>query len=108
MSVGTLGGLSLDMINGDFESAAAVQGSLRLRNFGMNQATQCTPAESELFTLIVQNGTLDYSNGRLFCGSLLASSNVDILSLPSFGSGSLKARRSFDFGLRCFSVCPNT
>ncbi|ELR19827.1 uncharacterized protein ACA1_133400 [Acanthamoeba castellanii str. Neff] len=86
-------GPSLDMVNGDFESAAAVRGGLRLRSFGVNQAVSgsaCTDGESQRFTLIAEGGTIDYSNGQLFCGNLLASADAEILSAPSFGGGSVK------------------
>lgn len=81
------------MVNGDFESAAAVRGGLRLRSFGVNQAVSgsaCTDGESQRFTLIAEGGTIDYSNGQLFCGNLLASADAEILSAPSFGGGSVK------------------
>jgi choice-of-anchor A domain-containing protein len=78
------------MVNGDFEAAGAVNGGLRLRNFGVDQAAECTAEENQRFTLVVQGGTLDYANGQLFCGNLLASADVQVLSLPSFVSGSLK------------------
>jgi hypothetical protein len=87
--------ISLDMINGDFESAAAVRGGLRLRSFGVNQAiagSACTAEERRRNTLIVTGGTHDYSDGQLFCGNLLASTDVTILSTPSFGGGTLIVR----------------
>jgi hypothetical protein len=75
------------MMNGDFEGKLAVRGGLRLRSFGVNQRAQCTAAESAGFGIVAQGpGSIDFSNGRLFCGNLLASNDSQIVNLPSFAN----------------------
>jgi hypothetical protein len=75
------------MMNGDFENRLAVRGGLRLRSFGVNQRAVCTAEESAGFGIVAEGpGPIDFANGRLFCGNLLASNDSQIVNLPSFAN----------------------
>jgi choice-of-anchor A domain-containing protein len=79
---------AVDLTNGDVESTIAVNGGIRLSSFGVNQRAVCNATEAAGFGMIVgDSGSVDFTNGRLFCGNLLASANVTIVNLPSFGNG---------------------
>jgi hypothetical protein len=77
---------SVDLVNGDFESAAAVNGGLRLRSFGIFQNSPCTAQASQGSTLIV-NGPVDVVDTHLFCGNLLVTNQSDVIRPPSFQPG---------------------
>jgi hypothetical protein len=99
---------SLDMMNGDFESGVAVAGGLRLRSFGVNQRVACDAAQSAGYGIIAQGpGVVDFTNGLLFCGNLLASEDSEIVNLPSFLNGGLVVRTRSSRRRRYLLISPS-
>lgn len=88
-ATGTFNTTTLDLTNGDFEARAAVRGGVRLRSFGVNQGPVCnlTGSDAAQFGFIVEgNGTFDFTNGQIACGSLLVSEGTQVVNLPGFGT----------------------
>lgn len=84
----------MDLANGATGRALAVRGGVRLRSFNINH-DQPQACDDEGYGVVVEGCgvVVDVSNSRLSCGGLLASTNANIVSLPSFvGSAGLTVR----------------
>jgi hypothetical protein len=101
----------LDVANGATGSALAVRGGLRLSSFDINNSHPQV-CDDEDFGVVVEGSgvVVDVTNSQLSCGGLLASTNANIVSLPSFvGSAGLTVRFAVAFfgGVcaECVSCC---
>jgi hypothetical protein len=82
---------AVEMTNADIESRLAVRGGVRLTRSVVNHPPVCTPTASSptSYGVVVQGpGVVDMPSTGIECGSLLTSTDVQIVTLPSFGSPS--------------------